>query len=160
MKSERAPLLLHDRLAGLAAFLPVLQAQGFEFGRWGGGEKNGDDVITMPYFALSEQAAEFVRAAYDLGWVLMDFDWPRWKHTLQAQRLRDDPEALAKASPQQLAQLLTVCIRQDRFVEGGLAADFESGLLTAVLTRVCVLLARFERDRVKPQLGDGVRKEG
>lgn len=128
-------LPLRDRLAGLAAFLPVFQAAGFEFGRWGGGEKTAGGAIQMPYYVVSDGAEAFVRAAYDLGWVLADFDWPAWKETPGANKLRDDPVAIGNATPEQLAQLLTVCIRQDRFVEGGLAGAFESGLLIAIVAR-------------------------
>jgi len=134
--TESPSVPLRDQLAGLAAFLPVLQAPEFEFGRWGGGEKTADGAITMPYFMPSHEAAAFVQAAYDLGWVLPDLDLPTWKGTPEAIRLRDDPEATAE----QLAQLLTVLIRQDRFVEGGLNAAFDSGLLIAILARAKVLI--------------------
>lgn len=132
-------LSLHDRLAGLAAFLPAFQAPGFEFGHWGGGEKTDGGAIQVPYYVLSDEAEAFVRAAYDLRWVLEGFDWPAWKETPEAIELRDDPEALKRASAEQLAQLLTVFIRQDRFVEGGLAAAFESGLLTKIVGRAAAL---------------------
>ena len=136
MSAESATnAILRDRLAGLAAFLPVFLAPGFEFGRWGGGEKTDSGAIQMPYYVLSDEAEAFVRVAYDLGWVLAGFDWPAWKETPEAISLLDDPESLRNASPEQLAQLLTVCIRQDRFVEGGLAAAFQSGLLTAIVAR-------------------------
>ena len=45
----------------------------------------------------------------------------------EAMRLRDDPQALAAASAEQLAKLLTVLIRQDRFVEGRLTARLRRG---------------------------------
>jgi Family of unknown function (DUF6508) len=82
---------LHARLAGIAAFLPVFQAPEFEFGRWGGGEKTAGGAITMPYFMLSDEAAAFVQAAYDLGWVLEGFDWPTWKETPEAVQLPRRP---------------------------------------------------------------------
>jgi len=132
-----------ERLAGLAAFLPVFQAPGFSFGEWGGGEKTESGAITMPYFALSEEASAFVHAAYDLGWVLEGFDWPKWKDTQEAQSLLE-PSVLADATPEQLAQLLTTLIRQDRFVEGGLASAFKSGLLTRILERANRLLKELD----------------
>ncbi len=55
----------------------------------------------------------FVAAAYKFGWVLWGgFDWAEWMKTQEAQRLRDDREALSRATPDQLARLLTVLIRQ------------------------------------------------
>jgi hypothetical protein len=133
----------HDRLAGLAAFLPVFQSPGFEFGHWGGGEKTTGGATQMPYYVLSDEAAAFVQAAYDFGWVLPSFDWSAWKDTPEAMRLRDDPDALAAASAEQRTRLVTVLIRQNRFVEGGLASAFDSGLLTAIVARA------------EPLMGDG-----
>ncbi len=131
---ESLPPVL-DRLAGLANFLPVFQAPGFEFGHWEGGEKTESGALQMPYLVLSDNAKAFVRAAYDLGWVLRDFNWSRWKDTPGAKRLRDDPKALGNASPEELARLLTICIRQDRFVEGTLDSAFNSGLLIRIMAR-------------------------
>jgi hypothetical protein len=51
---------------------------------------------------------------------------------------------LAKATPEQLAKLLTVCIRQDRFAEGTLLVAFEAGLLTRILQRAKAILAEIE----------------
>jgi Family of unknown function (DUF6508) len=72
------------------------------------------------------------------------FDWPQWKGTAEAKQLRDDPDVLARATPEQLAKLLTVCIRQDRFSEGTLQAAFETGLLTRILQRAKAILAEIE----------------
>jgi len=87
----------------------------------------------------------FVPAAYKFGWVLWgEFDWAEWMKTQEAQRLRDDREALSRATPDQLARLLTVLIRQDRFVEGALQSAFESGLLTRILERAASILGEIE----------------
>lgn len=53
----------------------------------------------------------------------------------EAKRLRDDA-VLANATPEQLARLITVCMRQDRFVKGALESAFTSGLLTRIRERV------------------------
>ena len=58
--------------------------------------------------------------------------------------LQDDARALAQATPEQLARLLTVCVREDRFCEGALESAFESGLLTRILERAAVLLRELE----------------
>ena len=84
---------------------------------------------------LSEAAEQFVETAYAGGWVISDFDWPSWQGTPEALDLSDDPEVLKQATPVQLAKLLTVLIRQERFVNGALASAYDSGFLTAVLRR-------------------------
>jgi Family of unknown function (DUF6508) len=101
--------------------------------------------MMLPYFSLSEGAWSFEQKAYDLGWVMLDFDWPTWKQTPEAETLRDDVQALAQATPEQLARLLTVCIRQDRFWEGALEGAFKSGLLTRILERAADVLSEMER---------------
>jgi hypothetical protein len=135
---------LAERLRGLAAFLPGFESPSFEFGTWSESSTSADGVITLPYFTLGETASAFVRRAYDLGWVQMGFDWPAWKETTEAQGLRDDPVALSRATPDQLAHLLTVVIRQDRFVEGALDSAYHSGLLTAIMRRAKALVAAGE----------------
>ena len=71
-----------------------------------------------------------------------DFDWPTWAQTPEAQRLRDDSEAIQQATVLDLARLLTVVIRSDRFAEGAVAEAVESGLVTAVLRRIAQLRAQ------------------
>jgi hypothetical protein len=46
---------------------------------------------------------------------------------------------LAKATPDQLAHLLTTIIRQDRFCEGELDVAFKSRLLTRIVRRAAEL---------------------
>ncbi|MFN2135974.1 MAG: DUF6508 domain-containing protein [Candidatus Promineifilaceae bacterium] len=128
-----------ERLQALAAFLPLFEAPGFEFGVWQGSRELGPGHYTMPYFEPGKTALAFVQTTYAQNWVLRGWDWPAWTQTEEAVRLRDDPAALAAASAEQLAKLLTVLIRQDRFVEGGLDSAFESGLLTAIARRATVL---------------------
>jgi hypothetical protein len=46
---------------------------------------------------------------------------------------------LAGATPDQLSRLATALLRQDRFSEGSLGADFASGLMAAIARRAAVL---------------------
>ena len=81
---------------------------------------------------------DFVTMCYEFSWV-GPFDWGEWKETQEAVQLGDDPEVLAKATAEQLQKLLTVVIRQDRFVEGSLAAHFNSGFIDRIIDRAAVL---------------------
>lgn len=69
------------------------------------------------------------------------FDWRTWLAGPAGARLRDDRAALAEATPEDLARLLTAIVRSDRFVEGSIAGAFESGLLTAIARRAARLIA-------------------
>lgn len=97
------------------------------------------DGIAAASFVLNAEAERFVEDCYAHRWVLSGFDWAAWAQTPEARRLRDDPTALARASERQLARLLTVVIRQERFVEGALAASFASGLIPGILCRAGIL---------------------
>lgn len=137
---------LKDRLHGIAAFLPLFEHPGFTFGDWDEPEYAEPGVTPMSDFNFSGVAYAFNKTAYDLGWVRTDFNWPDWAHTPEAERLRDDPRCMARATPDQLSCLLTVIIRQERFCEGALESAFASGLLTAICRRAAQLEA---------EIGDG-----
>jgi hypothetical protein len=68
------------------------------------------------------------------------FDWQRWLAGDEGRALRDDPAAVANATPDQLARLLTAIARSDRFVEGSIAGAFESGVLARISRRAAFLL--------------------
>lgn len=129
-----------ERLNALARFAPEFEHTNFSPGEWTDPVKGEDGTISMPFAQMSEQAMAFVQAAYDNGWVVGHFDWPSWAGTEAAQRLRDDQAALARATPDELARLLTVVIRQDRFCEGALLEAFTSGLILRIVRRIDVLL--------------------
>lgn len=138
---------INDRLEGLAAFVPRFEAPDFSFGEWSGDVEVIDGVMTMPYCRYSAAANDFVQCAYDLKWVREDCDWPSWSQTPEAARLRDDPDALAQATLDQLACLLTTVIRKDRYCEGELAAAFDTGLLTRICRRAAQLAAESAEGR-------------
>jgi hypothetical protein len=125
---------LKKRLEAITRFLPEFEDPEFEFGRWEEPEDATPGVITLDYFLISRTGQEFIRACYDHGWVI-NFDWPEWKGTEEAKSLRDEEEVLNQADPEQLAKLLTVLIRQERFVDGALNSAYESGLLVGILIR-------------------------
>ena len=120
-------------LEKLAAFLPAFTAPGFEFASCITGP------ATFPVYDHSEPATALMKACYDDGWVLPDFDWGEWKQSPEAIELHDSPAALAKATPDQLAKLLTVIIRQEKYCDGAMASAFEMGLITAILHRAAIL---------------------
>lgn len=124
----------------LARFVPEFEREDFSPGDWDEMRKMEDGSYTMPYATLSPMASEFVRAAYDGDWVLHGFNWSEWMGTEEAMALYRDIDVLANATPRQIAQLLTVFIRRDRFIEGGLLGDFQSGHILAIVRRAAKLL--------------------
>ncbi len=124
-----------DRLSRLGAFAEIFEADGFKFAELRGREESSPGVFQMPWYDLSEPAATFTQLCYDDGWVLPNFDWMEWSRTPEASAPRDDPEAVGKATAEQLAKLLTMRIRADRFCDGALAEAFDAGLLLRVTRR-------------------------
>jgi uncharacterized protein DUF6508 len=132
---------LRDRLHALGAFADELEAPDFDSGRWHDSEVRqtpDGQVRTMPWFELSERAEAFTRAAAGNGWV-QPFDWMAWIETDEGRSLRDDRNALAEATPEQLEHLLTAIIRSERFSDGSLEWAFQSGLMAAIARRAGAL---------------------
>lgn len=125
---------LKERLAALAAFVPVFEGPDFVFGEWQGAAGQ------MPWFRLSDDARSFVSTASRFGWVVPGFDWPSWQRTEVARHLLSNPQSIETATAEDLERLLTVHVRLDRFSEGHLASAFESGQLPAIARRAAALL--------------------
>jgi hypothetical protein len=132
---------LADRLRFLAELVPVLEAPDADFGHWQDGSSGTDGVLHLPWFEFGPTADAFRAAVGRGGWVIVGFDWMTWLQTDEAQALRDRPEVIEAATPEQLGQLLTAIVRSDRFVEGSIAGAFESGLLARIARRAAALLA-------------------
>ena len=127
---------LRERLRAIGAFRAELEAPGFDAGAWHRSERLGE-MLTLPWFELSDRGAAFVRAL--AGIMLPGFDWPAWAQTPGARALHADRSILASASAEELAMLATALIRQDRFNEGSLGDDFASGLMAAIARRAAHL---------------------
>ena len=125
-------LALKTRLDALAEFLPSFESPDFEFGHFVF-EPGG-----FPFYSFSDDALRFIDVCTGMKWVI-PFDWVEWKESTEAVHLRDEPGALEAATLEQLQRLLTVLIRQERFVDGALESAFESGLLVRILKRAAAL---------------------
>jgi len=121
--SEEIPL--KERLEAIAVFLP-------QFVKEEGNEKI-DTVLS-----------QLVDVAYRYGWVRETVNWPEWIQTSEATALRNNPSVLAQATEDQLACLITTCIRQERFCEGATKSAYDSGLLTGILQRATALLTTLQ----------------
>jgi hypothetical protein len=73
--------------------------------------------------------------AADAGWVRTNFERGAWIATEEARTRLDDREALAAATADQLAKLIAVLVRQERFSPGVLLAAFEAGLALGIVRR-------------------------
>jgi hypothetical protein len=134
-----APHLI-ERFRAVVGFLAAFERPNFDPGEFVPPREIEPGVFHVPFARLSDTAQAFVQSVHDSGLVLTDFDGPAWAGTPRAKKMMRDAEMLARATPRTLARLLTVCIRRDRFVEGSLLSDFQSGLILRIVRRAAVLL--------------------
>jgi hypothetical protein len=150
MKNTTSREELVGRFRGIVGFLPDFEKPEFDPGEFVPPQEIEPKLFTMPYARLSDTASEFVKAAYNSGLILTDFDASKWASTSRVKQMMRNAEMLAHATPQTLARLLTVCIRRDRFVEGALLSDFQSRLILRIVRRAADLLAAQERSCSAP----------
>jgi hypothetical protein len=117
----------------LALLLPIFENKDFKFGHW---EQRHSQ---LPHCVLSNEAIAFIDSLHRAGIIEPGFDWRGWIETKEAKRLRENNVGVATTTLNELSLLLTALVRQDRFVEGSLLSDFNSGLLTSTLRRLIAL---------------------
>lgn len=130
---------LEQRLRALAALLPRLEAKDAaqEFGQWVSSRQSKPGVWSMPYVEDGQLERAFREAA--AGWLRPGFNWPAWAATDDARAMRRDPERLARATPDDIAHLITALIRSNRFNEGLLLDALQEGLLARIARRAAAL---------------------
>jgi hypothetical protein len=84
-------------------------------------------------------ADELVRVVHEDGIIPEGFDWPAWK--AEGERYVQ-PGGVEGADFDTCRRLLTVIVRQDRFVEGSLEGHVQSGLAARIVRRVAELADR------------------
>ena len=78
---------------------------------------------------LDEDARRFYSAVHSNSWIRL-LDWSAWRNTVGRQCLKRDPDAITSVSPDDLAYVLTACVRADRFCDGYLEDAFGTCLIT------------------------------
>lgn len=121
----------------LAPFADRIGEPDFEFGAWGGGDRLPNGTLSMPYHELAAGGEALIAACG--AWLQVGFDWSNWARTEEGKGLMEDPTALARATPEQIARVLTLLIRANRFNEGQLEWAWRSGLFQRILDRVAAL---------------------
>lgn len=96
-------------------------------------------MIEMGYFTLGPEAVALTEDVYAYGWV-REFDWMSWSHTAEGRRMLHDPAVLEDANEEDLAMVLTVCMREAHWGAEALNDRFRDGVLTRVLERAATLL--------------------
>lgn len=132
-----------ERIRALASFAPIFRNKKTKFGTWSRPTGSGTtkDPLTMPYFKTSTMGARFQQTLYDFEWVLPKFNWMSWRKSAEAKSLLENHAKIYVASSLQLAKILTMLARADRFSEGTMAVAFANKLLLAIVERAEQLAA-------------------
>ena len=115
----------------LVAFLPKLLALDGKFiESWGGGQKNSDGVLTMPWPNYAPVVEEFFRTAGKKCWC--DYGY----RPDEASQMLGDSERIENASLSEIKTMLTWCVRGERFCDGHWGAVLSDGKVFALLERL------------------------
>ena len=129
MKQNRLPTL--QEIEDLTAFLPRLYAEGFSpIVSWGGGEKQKDGSISVPYPNYHSLEEEFFRLVSSGGWLDYEYD-PE-----QAYQMLKDENLIKTASLSQIKTMLTFCVRGEHFSDGHWGQMIEKGYIRRLLERL------------------------
>ena len=129
MKQNRLPIL--QEIEDLTAFLPRLYAEGFSpVVSWGGGEKQKDGSISVPYPNYHSLVEEFFRLVAIGGWLDYEYDPER------AYQMLKDENLIKIASLSQIKTMLTFCVRGERFSDGHWGEMIEKGYIRRLLERL------------------------
>jgi len=123
-----------EQIDKLLRFLPLLEQPGREFvTKWIGGERMPDGAITMRYPVYSPDVTEFFHLASQPCYFDTGYDIDR------ADEMLRDESAILTASIHEVKEMLTFCVRGERFCDGFWNNILSSGKVTALLKRLQAL---------------------
>ena len=96
-------------------------------------EQDGSNLVLAMHGKYHPLVEEFQQALYRHGFIRI-YDWGKW--IPQGKAIYNDRKSLDRASMTSCLKLLTLHVRNDRFVEGHFAAMLTSGHIIAVLKRM------------------------
>lgn len=123
------------QIDNILIYLKAFQSKDFVFSYKVEPAQDPDGYWVVGYDSLSPLALNFVKSAYDNGWILDHFDWPSYCKSNEYAALIFD-NGLIDVSVEQVALILTTIIRRDRFDPGWLASAYKDGLLIRILERL------------------------
>jgi len=121
--SHRKDRLARSKLEALFAFIPRFEKGEFD---------NAKSDFEKHYYI--DASRELIDTLAESGVYLgNDFDWVGW---IKDNPITENPEIIKSASVEDIRQILTAMINQDRFIDGMLAEKFESGMMENILQRL------------------------
>ena len=139
MVKKLGPEGRRKRLAALARYVDALTRPGFEFGTEPDVTPLGEGVFAINDGRMDVEATSFMEDVYAADWI-EEFDWTSWGYSEEGKIFLTNAGAIAHATDDQIARILTWFIRKDRFCSGTLLGAFKDGHLTALAQRAGALL--------------------
>jgi len=128
---KKTQLSTLQEIEKLTAFLPQLYSESLSLVEsWGGGEKQKDGSISLPYPNYHPVVEEFFHLVSSEGWLDHEYN-PE-----QAYQMLKDEKLIKTASLPQIKTMLTFCVRGERFSEGHWAQMIEEGYIRRLLERL------------------------
>jgi len=116
----------------LMDLIPEIE-EALSFGEKGGGQKDPDGEMQMPYTIPAYVVTQFVDIVYEMP-LMVSFDWPAWE---EGRKMANDPDFdFDSVDIPTKCKLITAVIRNDRFADGALVRAFESGLILKILKSI------------------------
>ena len=125
------PTPTRQQVEALTVFLPRLYAPDFApVLKWEGGQKQANGAYTMPYPSYDPLVEEFFDAVRHKGWVDTSYQpESSW------QMLKDEA-VVRSAGFDQIRQMLTYCVRGERFSDGHWEQMIAQGYIRRLLERL------------------------
>lgn len=125
-------------------FLPMMEEPGFVAATWPVPEKrdaSGNPVMCWPYPSYHPLIHEFISLCYKTSiytdpYALLPEDPKGLEPGIDVLKVLQSVGDMEKASLGQVRRYLVLCTRGERFCDGYIAGQFESGLIQAALRRL------------------------
>lgn len=130
-----------EKIEALARYAPIFRSRDVTFGTPAPSNGSGtqEDPLQLTGFHGNELYDEFIREMYHWGWV-EDFDYNQWWDSEEGRRFMNDNSKIALANTDQLTKLMTIILRGERWRDGWLEDQLQSGRLVAIAERAKVIL--------------------
>ncbi len=135
--SEDINLLTPESLKPLFDLIPEIEKTD-KFGEWDYGNTSSENVVEEAICVPIPIVSKFLDIIYKSPLIIV-FDWPSWT---EGNRLLEKlDEHIDTMDLLTLCKLLTMIVRSDRFCEGCLVHEFESGKILMIIKaiRECIL---------------------
>jgi hypothetical protein len=116
----------------LLNLIPEIE-EALSFGEKGGGKRDEDGVMQLPFVIPAYVVTQFVDIVYEMP-LMVSFDWPSWDEGREM--LHDPGFDFDSIDIPTKCKLITAIIRNDRFADGALVRAFESGLILEILKSI------------------------